>query len=145
MDTEGLLRSSNAEGARYVVIGAAAFPVHGYARATMDVDIFIEPTEANAGKVLRALLQFGYTVASELSAEELLAKKILIRQYALETDIHPFAKGVEFEEVWRDAVRSSIGSEPAHFASLQSLIRMKEAAGRPEDIEDLRMLRQLLK
>jgi hypothetical protein len=33
MDTEGLLRSLNGHRVRYVVIGAAAFPIHGYARA----------------------------------------------------------------------------------------------------------------
>ena len=32
MDTEGLLRSLNAHSVRYVIIGATAFPVHGYAR-----------------------------------------------------------------------------------------------------------------
>jgi predicted nucleotidyltransferase len=54
VDTEGLLRSLNAHSVRYVVIGATAFPVHGYARATLDVDIFIEPTEENAQRVRRA-------------------------------------------------------------------------------------------
>jgi hypothetical protein len=48
VDTEGLLRSLNAHSVRYVVIGATAFPVHGYARATLDIDIFIEPTTENA-------------------------------------------------------------------------------------------------
>jgi hypothetical protein len=48
VDTETLLGSLNAHNVRYVVIGATAFPVHGYARATLDVDILIEPTEANA-------------------------------------------------------------------------------------------------
>ena len=40
MDTEGLLKSLNAHDVRYVVIGATAFPVHGYARATLDMDFW---------------------------------------------------------------------------------------------------------
>ena len=44
MDIESLLRLLNAHKVKYVIIGAAAFPVHGYARATLDVDIFIEPS-----------------------------------------------------------------------------------------------------
>ena len=32
---------------------------------------------------------------------------------------------------------------PVAFASLDDLIRMKEAAGRPKDLEDLRVLRRL--
>lgn len=43
MDIEVLLRSSNAHEARYVVIGATAFPVHGHPRATLELDLFIEP------------------------------------------------------------------------------------------------------
>jgi hypothetical protein len=60
VDTEGLLKSLSAHRARYVVIGATAFPVHGYARATLDVDLFIEPTEENARRVRTALAEFGY-------------------------------------------------------------------------------------
>jgi predicted nucleotidyltransferase len=44
MDIEHLLRLLNEHSVRYVVIGATAFPVHGYARATLDVNIFIERT-----------------------------------------------------------------------------------------------------
>jgi hypothetical protein len=47
MDIEGLLRSLNARRVRYVVIGATAFPIHGYARATLDVDIFNLPRCVN--------------------------------------------------------------------------------------------------
>ena len=55
MDIDALLRSLNARKARYLVIGATAFPVYGYARATLDLDLFIEPTEENASRVRAAL------------------------------------------------------------------------------------------
>jgi hypothetical protein len=45
VDIEGLLRSLNAHSVDYVLIGATAFPVHGYARATLDVDIFMREAE----------------------------------------------------------------------------------------------------
>lgn len=120
-----------------MVIGATAFPVHGYARATLDIDIFIDPTPANAGRTLAALLDVGYDV-TDVTVNDLLTKKLLIRQYALETDIHPFVAGV-----WRNRVRSRIGQASAGFASLDDLIRMKRAAGRPKDLEDLRVLLRL--
>ena len=61
MDIEGLLRSLNVHSVEYVLIGARpAFPVHGYARATLDVDIFIRPTPENALRTRRALIAFGY-------------------------------------------------------------------------------------
>jgi hypothetical protein len=61
----------------------------------------------------------------------------------LETDLHPFVKGVSFEEVWAGRVEDRIGQTPAAFAGLDDLIRMKEAAGRPKYLEDLRVLRKL--
>lgn len=142
MDIESLLRSLNARSVRYVVIGATAFPVHGYARATLDLDLLIEPTLDNAGRVREALAEFGYDITG-VSLEDLVSKKVLIRQYVLETDIHPFVKGVSFEEVWQRRVADRIGETPVAFASLDDLIRMKEAAGRPKDLEDLKVLRKL--
>jgi hypothetical protein len=78
-----------------------------------------------------------------VSDEELLTRKILIRQHLVETDVHPFVKGVDFDGVWARRVEDRLGTTPAAFASLDDLIRMKEAAGRPKDIEDLRILRRL--
>jgi hypothetical protein len=80
---------------------------------------------------------------SDVTVAELLSKKILIRQYTLETDVHPFVKGVSFEEVWTRRVEERIGATPTAFAGLEDLIRMKEAAARPKDLEDLRVLRRL--
>ena len=125
-----------------MVIGAAAFPVHGYARATLDIDILIDATLANARRTLIALREVGYDV-TDVTLEDLLTKKLLIRQYLLETDIHPSAVGVTFEEVWKNRVRDKIGATPANFAGLDELIRMKQAAGRPKDIDDLRVLLRL--
>lgn len=142
MDIESLLRSFNVHEVRYVVIGAAAFPVHGYARATLDVDIFIDASEENAKRARDALRDFGYDV-TDLTIEALRTKKILIRQYLVETDVHPFVSGVTFEEVWAHRVEGQVGETSAWFASLDDLITMKEAAGRPKDREDLRVLRKL--
>ncbi len=142
MDTESLLKSLNVHNVRYVVIGATAFPVHGYARATLDIDIFIEPTPENAQRTLASLSNFGYDM-TDIDIKIILTKKLLIRQYILETDIHPFVAGVTFEEVWHSRVEDKIGQTPANFASLDDLIRMKKAAGRPKDLEDLRVLMKL--
>lgn len=139
MDTESLLRSLNAHDVRYVVIGATAFPVHGYARATLDIDIFIEPTRVNASRTRAALLDVGYDLG-DISVDDMLTKKLLVRQYILETDVHPFVTGVTFDEVWRNRVVDQIGETHASFASLDDLIKMKRAAGRPKDLEDLRAL-----
>ena len=125
-----------------MVIGATAFPVYGYSRATMDIDIFIKPTQANAKATLHALKSFGYDIA-DLSLTDMLTKKVLIRQYLVETDIHPFVKGISFEQVWKNRVEHKIGKTMAYFAGLDDLIQMKKSAGRAKDKEDLKFLRKL--
>jgi predicted nucleotidyltransferase len=142
MDIEDLLRSLNAHNVEFVIIGATAFPIHGYARATLDIDLFIRPEPRNAGRLLDALRDFGYDIA-EITLEDLLTKKVLIRQYLVETDIHPFATGITFDQVWKNRISGTFGKEKVYYASLDDLIIMKEAAGRPKDIEDLKVLKIL--
>jgi predicted nucleotidyltransferase len=139
MDIESLLKSLNAHCVEYVVIGATAFPVHGYSRSTLDVDIFIRPDPANAERVLDALREFGYDV-TDLTADDLLSFKVLIRQYLVDADIHPFVTGITFEQVWRNKVCNLYGETPTAFASLDDLIQMKQAANRPKDQDDLKYL-----
>src|SRR6266566_2736893 len=57
----------NRSRAKYLVIGGVACILHGYARATDDVDILIERTEANGARVLKALAGMGYGFAGEWS------------------------------------------------------------------------------
>lgn len=142
MDTEGLIKSLKENKVDFVIIGATAFPVHGYSRATLDIDIFIRPTKTNAKRVLKALKEFGYDI-TDITIQDLLKRKVLIRQYIIETDVHPFVKGVTFDRVWRNKKIAKIGTTEAYFTSLKDLIDMKKAANRPKDKEDLKYLTKL--
>lgn len=124
MDTEGLLRSLKEHKVDFVIIGATAFPVYGYVRATLDIDIFIRAIRMNPQRRWQALKDFGYDMR-DVSLDDLLRKKLLIRQYTVEVDIHPFVRGVTFKKVWRDKVEARFGETLVYFASLDDLIRMK--------------------
>ena len=53
--------------------------------------------------------------------------------------------GVTWEQVWQRRVPGELLAVPTHFAGLEDLIAMKEAAARPEkDVPDLKRLRRLL-
>ncbi|MGD8500156.1 MAG: nucleotidyltransferase [Phycisphaerales bacterium] len=144
MQTEQLLKSLKENHVKFVVIGATAFPVHGYSRATLDIDIFIKPEKANAQRTLKALKGFGYDV-TDITIDDLLTKKVLIRQYLIETDIHPIVEGITFEKVWKNKVKARFGKTFVWFACLDDLITMKKAALRPKDQEDLKYLRRIKK
>ncbi len=142
MNVPTLLACLNAHDVEYVIIGATAFPHHGYARATLDIDVLIAATPDNATRTRDALASFGFDV-TDVSVDDLLHYKLLIRDYALQLDIHPFVKGIEGHTVLAHAEPSSIGGVPCRVASLDDLIAMKRAAGRAKDVEDLAVLLEL--
>ncbi len=142
MDTERLLRLLKENKVSFLVIGASAFPAYGYARATLDIDIFIRPNLGNVKRTMRALGQFGYDL-KDLSPEDFLKNKILIRQYPVEADFHPFVKGAKFEDIWKNRIKANFGDTEVYFPSLDDMIKMKQAAGRARDREDLKYLRRL--
>jgi predicted nucleotidyltransferase len=139
MDTEELLRLLKENKVDFIIIGASAFPVYGYARATLDIDIFVRPELDNIHKVIVALNEFGYDLMN-LSAQDLLENKVLIRQYMVEADIHPFVKGVTFGDLWKNKIKANFGGIEVYFPSLEDMIKMKKTAGRARDLEDLKIL-----
>lgn len=79
----------------------------------------------------------------DLTIEQLIKKKTLFRQYILDTDIHPFVAGVEFKDVWKTKKEVEIEKNRVFVPSLDNLIAMKKAAGRPKDIADLEYLEEI--
>lgn len=142
MNIPKLLSLLNARKVNYVIIGASAMPVHGYTRHTKDIDIFIEATKENALRTMDALKECGYDLM-DLTVEEMLQKKILLRQYILETDIHPMVTGTTWNDVWKSKVSAELDGVVSYFASLDELIKMKKAAGRGKDMDDLQYLMKI--
>ena len=140
---ENLLRSLNESEVRYVIIGATAFAAHGWVRATADLDLYVDADADNIRRLRQTLSDFGYDI-TDASPEDFRNYKILLRQYDLPLDLHPFVAGApSFREVWGRRVVASIGTIQASFASLDDLILMKRAANRPKDVEDLKQLEML--
>jgi len=59
---ESFLKLLNEEQTEYLVIGGYALSVHGYVRATGDINIWINPTKDNAEKMLVVMFRFGFNV-----------------------------------------------------------------------------------
>jgi hypothetical protein len=47
------------EKVRFLLVGAYAVAVHGYPRATKDMDVFVRAAPENASNLMRALRRFG--------------------------------------------------------------------------------------
>jgi len=146
------------EGSRFIVVGGFATIAHGYLRATTDIDIVIDLVPKNIDRAFAALKSIGYSPNLPVSAEEFsdpkkrrswaTDKNMTVLQFysdrypAITVDVFvelPF----DFEKEWEVAYSQTLlqGQTPIRFASLNTLIAMKEKANRPQDIADLEQLR----
>src|ERR1700692_3608761 len=58
-DYKEMLQCLLEENVRFLLVGAYAVAVHGFPRATKDIDFFVWATPENAANLMRALAQFG--------------------------------------------------------------------------------------
>lgn len=65
-DYKEFIESLNKNEVEYLVIGAFAMAFHGHPRYTGDIDFWIKNNEQNAGKIYKAIIDFGFP-ADELS------------------------------------------------------------------------------
>lgn len=132
----------NAAGAKYLVIGGVACVLHGYARATTDVDILIERTQDNAKRILEGLSTVGYGFARELAPEEILERPIFVIGDDPAVDIFLVAWSVKYEQAVKESTIVLVEGVPIPLIGLDDLIETKRT-GRPLDTADLEALEQI--
>lgn len=94
-----LYASLKRHGVDYVVIGGIAAIVHGVPRITLDINLLIRATPANARALLSALLDAGLGTAAQIDAEKLLAHEITVFRDRLRIDVQTSSPGIRFEDV----------------------------------------------
>jgi hypothetical protein len=141
---------------RYVLIGAIAARLHGFPRATADADITPATDAANLRQLAAALRELDARVFTEGVPEGLAfdcsaATLRRARLWNLVTDAGRLdlaftPSGTEgFDDLARDAVTFEVYGTTILAASLPAIIRSKEAAGRPQDMEDVVVMREMLR
>jgi hypothetical protein len=131
------------KGAEFVVVGAHALAVHGVARATGDIDLFVRPTPVNAVRVCAALRAFGAPLALHGVSEADFTTPGVIYQLGLpprRIDLITHIDGVAFEEAWQGRIVHEVDGMQVPFLGRVELQRNKQAAGRPKDLADLALL-----
>jgi hypothetical protein len=137
---QGVFESLSSHEVRYLVIGGIAAILHGVPRATFDLDILIEATEANAERLLAALRSAGFATATMIDARRLLAMEITIFRDRVRIDVQTSTPGIRFEEAWKRRVTMEFRGQGFPVLSKLDLISSKRAAGRTKDLEDIRLL-----
>ena len=145
-DYKDMLLSLSDENVKYLLVGAYALAVHGYPRATMDIDIWVMPSPQNADAVMRALRRFGAPLHN-LTKED-LQKDGTVFQIGIaprRIDIITEASGLRFDETFARSLSVNIDGIKVHIPSIDDLILNKRASGRTKDLADAEALETLKK
>jgi len=132
----------NAAGAKYLVIGGVACVLHGYARATTDVDILIERTRENAERILEGLSTIGYGFARQLVPDEILERPIFVIGDDPAVDIFLVAWSVKYDDAVHRSSIVTVDGVAVPLIGLDDLIETKRT-GRPLDTADIEALEQI--
>ncbi len=128
---------------RYLVIGGYAVSIHGYPRSTKDMDVCIEMSQQNAKKMVSVIKDFGFG-SLNLTESDFLNKNFITQlgYDPLRIDILNDLNGVSFEEGWQNRKIVNISGVEINFIGYNELLKVKEKAGRPQDIADISMLKK---
>jgi hypothetical protein len=158
VDFTGLFTLLAAANVRFVVVGGLALLLHGLDRLTADVDLVIDLSTDATRDTVRALTQGGYRAMAPVDPMALAdpeqrrawqaTRGMQVFSFWDTTNTRPtvdlmLAPVVSFADLWSDATIVTIGGIDVRVASITHLIRMKEAAGRPQDLADLERLHKL--
>jgi hypothetical protein len=140
-DFKEFLRLLNSKEVRYLVVGGYALGVHGYVRATGDIDIWVERSPGNATKIAAAILEFGFR-GPELKESLFLEPDRVVRMGLppIRIEVLTGISGVTFEECYAARMAVDLDGTPVGVISLADLKRNKRAAGRTKDLADLEEL-----
>lgn len=147
-------------GVRYLVAGGLAVNAHGYLRFTKDVDLVLHLIPESIEAAFHALSTLGYRPIIPITAKQfsdpalreswVRDKEMRVLQFwsdsHRETPIDVFVtEPFPFDEEYRRSLVKPLQKTIAvRFVTISTLIRMKEAANRPQDRIDIEHLRMRL-
>lgn len=129
-------------GIDYAVCGGLAMAIHGFARATMDIDFLI--LAENLDKAYLVAAKQGFVIKGlDISFKE---RAVEIRRVSkIDDDGEVLSLDLllvtpKIEDVWESKEQVSLQENLLSIVSREGLIKMKTLAGRPQDLADIERL-----
>lgn len=132
---------------RYLVVGAHALAALGRPRYTGDLDVFIDPSPANAQRTWNALVDFGFANlpeegASYFSYTEEGLRGVSMGFEPLRIDVLKSLSGITFAEAWRGRRRARMFGVQVYAIGRAAYLKNKRVSGRPKDLLDIALLEE---
>ena len=129
-------------GIEYAVCGGLALAIHGFARATLDIDVLIRAESLEKAYEIGAENEFdirGLDISFKERAVEIRrVSKIDSNGEVLSLDFLMVTPPVE--DVWATRETIDFLGKKLVVVSREGLIKMKRLAGRPQDLADIERL-----
>jgi predicted nucleotidyltransferase len=149
LDLRELFRALADHGVEYLVIGGVAAQVHGRRRTTKDLDVTPSPDQENYERLRAALVALDAhpvelgPAAPTPTAEQLGIAPVVPPLATRHGELHILNEipgATAFAEMHARALSTDLDGIAVQVVSVNDLIRMKQATGRPSDIEDIEAL-----
>ncbi len=143
---KSVLAAFEREGVRYAIFGAAALNLHGLARFTEDLDVFLEPTADNVARLRRALASvFDDPSIEEITAEDLLGEYPAVQYVPPAGTFHVdlltrLGQAFAYDDL--EVIRAPFEDLTVSVVSPRTLYRMKRDTVRLKDKADAQLLKE---
>ena len=128
----------------YLLVGGYAVILHGYTRTTGDMDIWVNPSEENYNRLVKAFQSFGMPVFDMTEENFLDTSKFDVFTFGtspISIDIMTKVKGLSFKEAFPRAATVKLDEGlSVRLLSREDLLKAKRASGRAKDFNDIRHL-----
>lgn len=142
-DFRDFIHALNQSGVKYILVGGYSVIIHGYNRTTGDMDIWVNKTENNYEKLVKAFAIFGMPVFDMNKQNFLNNAEVDVFTFGrppVSIDILTNVKGANFEDAFASANWFTEEGLNICYINLQHLIQAKKAVGRNKDMDDLNNL-----
>ena len=150
---ERVCTALNEANVRYAIVGGYAVALHGGIRGTLDIDIALRWTLKDLSKMEAALISIGLVSRLPISAtdvfqfrDEYIRNRNLIAWNFHNPDDPSQQVDViiNFDAKSKKVLKKRLRNTDIPLLNIQDLIQMKKTSARPQDIEDVNALKQLL-
>ena len=153
-----ILKELEKRNIKYLAIGGVAVNLHGYNRATNDLDIMVSFDLDNVKKLSKMAKDLGFKPRVPVEIEELAdpkkreywRKEKNMKVFSIHNPDNDFeiidimiSDDIDFDTAYKNKQVQSDENFNVSVVSIEDLIKLKELAGRERDLVDLKILKEL--
>lgn len=140
-DLLNLCKALNAEGVRYVLIGGFAVILHGFVRATKDIDLLVDASAENIQRLKRAMAVLPDNAIALIADDEVEKYQVVRIADEIVVDLLKTACGVDYARAAEGGIEIRVvEGVPISLGRKALLIETKQTV-RPSDAMDVQFLR----